>query len=83
MSVNNYHTTSLNIPEERGSRQHRGESLKSRVIQKEFFLDPLILKMKTFGFETPENTTAVTHYLIPEDRVVSLLLLHTVTADTT
>jgi hypothetical protein len=29
-SVNNYHTTPRNIPEERRSHQHRGGSLKSR-----------------------------------------------------
>ena len=29
-SVNNYHTTPCNIPEERRSYQHRGGSLKSR-----------------------------------------------------
>jgi hypothetical protein len=28
-SVNNYHTTARNIPEERRSHQHRGGSLKS------------------------------------------------------
>jgi hypothetical protein len=32
-SVNNYHTTPCNIPEERGSHQHRGGSLKSRSVQ--------------------------------------------------
>jgi hypothetical protein len=30
MSVNNYHITPRNIPEERRSHQHRGGSLKSR-----------------------------------------------------
>jgi hypothetical protein len=29
-SVNNYHTTPRNIPEERRSHQHRGGSLKSK-----------------------------------------------------
>jgi hypothetical protein len=31
-SVNNYHTTPRNIAEERKSNQHRGGSLKSRLL---------------------------------------------------
>jgi hypothetical protein len=30
-SVNNYHTTPRNIPEERRSHKHRGGSLKSKL----------------------------------------------------
>jgi hypothetical protein len=32
-SVNNYHTTPRNVPEERRSHQYRGGSLKSRLKQ--------------------------------------------------
>jgi hypothetical protein len=32
-SVNDYHSTLRNIPEERRSHQHRGASLKSRILE--------------------------------------------------
>jgi hypothetical protein len=35
-SVNNYHTTPRNVPEERRSHEHRGGSLKSKECQIEF-----------------------------------------------